>query len=342
MFKEALNKVVERKNLSMEEAREVMETIMTGKATNAQMGAFLTALRMKGETVEEVSGFAQVMREKATPVRTAKSLVVDTCGTGGDGAHTFNISTAAAFVIAGGGVPVAKHGNRSVSSKSGSADVLESLGVNLNLTAEQVGESIDKIGIGFLFAPSLHGAMKHAIGPRREMGIRTVFNVLGPLTNPAGAQGQVLGVFSPDLTEVIAGVLAKLGTRHAYVVHGYGGLDEVSLSGPTIVAEVHKGKITKFELDPVELGFELQPHEAIVGGSPEENAKIVRSVLAGKKGPHRDIVVLNAALGMIVGRKANSIADGVKLANQSIDCGNAMGKLVELIRFSNNYQSLVG
>ncbi len=332
--KEAISKVIAGENLSQAEASGAMDEIMSGQATDAQIAAFITALRMKGETPEEIAGCAQVMRDKATPIHTRHPLVVDTCGTGGDGAQTFNISTTVAFVLAGAGLPVAKHGNRSVSSRSGSADVLEALGVKLSLNPEQVGRCLDEIGIGFLFAPALHGAMKYAAGPRKELGIRTIFNILGPLTNPAKAQVQVLGVFDPNLTETLAQVLARLGTRQAYVVHGDQGLDEVALSGPSKVTQTVCGDVRTFYVDPVEYGLHKAQTAALAGGSAEDNARITKQVLQGAKGPCRDVVLINAALGLMAGNRAGNIEEGLDLAAKSIDSGAALGKLEELVQFS--------
>lgn len=337
MIKAAIDRVVRGEHLSEEEAVNLMEDVMSGKATDAQIAAFITAMRIKGETVDEITGFARVMRQKATRVETRHPKVLDTCGTGGDGSHTFNISTTVAVVAAAAGVPVAKHGNRSVSSRSGSADVLESLGVNINLTSDQVGECIDELGIGFLFAPSLHGAMKHAIGPRREIGIRTVFNILGPLTNPAGAQAQVLGVYDPSLTEVMAGVLANLGTRSAFVVHGQGGLDEVSTLGTTRVSEVREGKMVTYYLDPNEYDMDYTDIDRLRGGTADENAAITLSILKGEKGPRRDIVLLNTAVALMAYGMVKSVPAGLKLAAQVIDSGDAERKLTELVRFTQNY-----
>ncbi len=337
MIKEAINKVVNGQHLTQQEAISLMDEIMSGKATDAQIASFITALRIKGETVEEITGFAKVMRQKATPVETTQPLLLDTCGTGGDGSHTFNISTTVAFVVAAAGVPVAKHGNRSVSSRSGSADVLEALGVNINLTPEQAGECIDRVGIGFLFAPALHASMKYAIGPRREIGIRTVFNILGPLTNPAGAQCQILGVYDPNLTEIMAGVLANLGARSAFVVHGEGGLDEVSISGPTKVSEVKEGSVVNYYIDPREYGIEYTPIEMLKGGSAEENAAITRSILEGEKGPRRDIVLLNAAVALVASGFATSIEEGIEKAGVVIDSGAAVRKLEELVELTQQF-----
>lgn len=339
MLREAIDKVVTGLHLNEAEAYNLMEEIMSGRATDAQIAALITAMRIKGETVDEITGFARVMRQKATRVPTAAPLLLDTCGTGGDGTHTFNISTTVAFVVAGAGVAVAKHGNRSVSSKSGSADVLEALGVNLELLPEQVGMCIDNVGIGFLFAPVLHGAMKYASGPRREIGIRTVFNILGPLTNPAGAQVQILGVYDHQLTEVMAGVLARLGTGAAYVVHGDGGLDEVSLSGPAKISEVKAGVIRTYSLDPAEFGIPRMTVSALQGGAAEYNAEITRRVLQGSPGPHREVVVINSALALMVAGKVDNVGEGIKLAQNVIDQGLAHARLTELIRYANEFRN---
>lgn len=339
MLRRAIDKVVAGEHLTEEEAHSLMEEIMSGRATDAQIAALITALRIKGETVDEITGFARVMRQKATRVPSGAPLLLDTCGTGGDGSYTFNISTTVAFVVAGAGVPVAKHGNRSVSSKSGSADVLEALGVNLGLTPEQVGMCIDKVGIGFLFAPALHGAMKYAIGPRREIGIRTVFNILGPLTNPAGAQAQILGVYDPNLTEVMAGVLAKLGTHSAFVVHGDGGLDEVSLSGPAKISEARNGTVRTFYLDPAEYGFQRISTGELQGGDAIQNAEITVRILQGESGPKRDIVVINSALALVAAGKVDNVGEGINLAQKVIDQGLAHDKLKELIRYTNEFRN---
>lgn len=338
MIKDAITKVVGGKHLSQGEAAALMDDIMSGRATDAQIAAFITALRIKGETVEEITGFAQVMRQKATPVKTGHSLILDTCGTGGDGSHTFNISTTVGFVVAAAGVPVAKHGNRSVSSKSGSADVLEALGININLTPEQVGECIDSVGIGFLFAPALHGAMKYAIGPRREIGIRTVFNILGPLTNPAGAQCQILGVYDPNLTEIMAGVLANLGTRSAFVVHGAGGLDEVSNLGTTKISEVKDGKVVTYYMDPQKHGIDYASPEQLKGGTAEENAAITRSILEGEKGARRDIVLLNAAVALMAAGTVQTLAEGIEKAAAAIDSGAAIRKIAALAEITQGFK----
>jgi len=335
-IKEAIAKVIERQDLSEVEAEAAMTQIMQGQATPAQIGAFLTALRMKGETVSEIAGCARAMRRSAVAVhpRRAKTLV-DTCGTGGDGAGTFNISTTAAFVVAGAGQPVAKHGNRSISSRCGSADVLEALGVNLDLTPEQVAACVDEVGLGFLFAPKLHPAMKHAIGPRRELGVRTIFNLLGPLTNPAGASAQVLGVYDPTLTEPLARVLGALGSRAAFVVHGADGLDELTTTGPNRVSALRNGRVETHTLDPASLGFPRARPEDLCGGDPQENAAITREILSGGlNGPRRDVVVLNAAAALVAGGRARTLPEGVRLAEHSLDSGAARRVLTHLIEFS--------
>lgn len=340
MFKTAIDKVIRGQDLTEEAAAILMDDIMSGRMTDAQIGSFITALRIKGETVAEITGFARVMRQKATTVSTIHSLILDTCGTGGDGSHSFNISTTVALVVAAAGIPVAKHGNRSVSSRSGSADVLEKLGVNLNLSPEQVGQCIDKVGIGFLFAPSLHSAMKYAVGPRREIGIRTVFNILGPLTNPAGAQVQLLGVYEPELTDIVAGVLAKLGSKSAFVVHGAGGLDEISTLGPTRISEVKDGQVTTYYVDPQEFGIPYAQTEDLKGGTAEENAIITRAILSGEMGPKRDIVVLNTAISLMAAGAVNSVPDGIMKACETIDKGLAAQKLDELIKFTGDVAEL--
>ncbi|AQS59729.1 anthranilate phosphoribosyltransferase [Desulforamulus ferrireducens] len=338
MISEAIKKVVAGVSLSENEARQTMQEIMEGLATPAQIACFLTALHLKGETAQEITGFARTMREKVTPVVTKRSGLVDTCGTGGDGANTFNISTACAFVLAGAGLPVAKHGNRSVSSKCGSADVLEYLGVAVNLTPQEAGLCLDKVGISFLFAPLLHGAMKHAAAPRKEIGIRTVFNILGPLTNPAFADRQVLGVYSADLAPVLAQVLANLGSKKSYVVHGSGGLDEVSLAGEALVYEVADGKVTRFTLNPEDYGLSRSPVSALAGGDVKMNARIIKNVLDGAPGPRRDAVLINAALGLMAGGLTQDLTVALRLAEEVIDSGKAKKKLEELVNFS---QSIV-
>ena len=315
----------------------VMTEVMEGEATPAQIAAFITALRIKGETVEEVTGAARIMRQKATRIDARSSVVVDTCGTGGDGSNTFNISTTTAFVVAAAGLTVAKHGNRAVSSSCGSADVLEALGVKIDAGPEIVEECLQEIGIGFLFAPRLHGAMKYAIGPRREIGIRTIFNMLGPLTNPAGATSQLIGVYDPKLTEMFAGVLRNLGTRRAFVVHGADGLDEATVTGETRVSELKEGLISTYNLDPLELFGETYPAADLKGGNAEENARITTEVLSGnRQGACRQIVVLNAALAIVAGGKAGTIQEGMAKAKECIDSGAALKKLQALIERSNS------
>jgi anthranilate phosphoribosyltransferase len=344
MIVEAIRRVVERGSLSRDEAFEVMDSIMSGQATDAQIAAFLTALRMKGETVEELIGFARVMREKVSPVKTRarvqtslsgtdREMLVDTCGTGGDATGTFNVSTATAFVVAGAGIPVAKHGNRSVSSLCGSADVVEALGVRLDLSPERVGRCVDEVGIGFCYAPLLHKAMKFVMLARREIRIRTVFNILGPLTNPARAAAQVIGVYDGALTGVMAEVLKELGTVRAFVVHGEDGLDELSTTGPSRVAELKDGRIRTGTVTPEEFGLPRAALADLRGGSAVDNAEIIRRILAGERGPKRDIVVLNAGAAIAAGGKAASIADGLALATQSIDSGAARERLDRLVAF---------
>jgi len=334
MIVDAIKTVIDNHHLTMDEAEQAMDMIMSGEATPAQIAAFITALRMKGETVDEISGFAKTMRNKASRIVLESADVVDTCGTGGDQLDTFNISTTAAFVVAGAGVTVAKHGNRSVSSKSGSADVLEALGIKIDLTPEQVKRCIEEVGIGFIFAPNFHLAMKHAIGPRREIGVRTVFNILGPLTNPAGATAQLLGVYDPKLTETMAMVLGNLGARHALVVHGHDGLDELSNTGESIISELKDGTVKTYTIIPEQCGMKRAAIEDLRGGTAEDNAKITVDILKGRKCPKRDVVILNAAAALIAAGKAESFDDGVKLARESIDSGKAMEKLEALKKCS--------
>ncbi|AGB40386.1 anthranilate phosphoribosyltransferase [Halobacteroides halobius DSM 5150] len=336
-MRRVIKKVVNGQNLDIEESKETMSAIMGGKATDAQIGSFITALRTKGETIEEITGAAQVMRQKAAPIATNQDLLVDVCGTGGDNLDTFNISTTTAFVVAGADIAVAKHGNRSVSSKSGSADVLENLGVNLNLTPAQVGQCIDKIGIGFLYAPTFHQAMKHAIGPRKEIGVRTIFNMLGPLTNPASAQVQLLGVYDPQLTEPIAHALNNLGVKAAFVVHGLVGLDELSTVGKTKVSQLQEGEVETYQLAPEDIGLKEATAEQLAGGGPAENAEITRQILAGELGPKRDIVLLNAAAALVAAGKAIDLSAGVNLATKVIDEGLALEKLEQLIAVTNQF-----
>ena len=339
MIREAISQLLEGQSLTALQAEGVMDEVMTGEATPAQIAGFLVALRVKGETVDEITGCARAMRRAAVRVPRRRPYVIDTCGTGGDRSGSFNISTTTAFVVAGAGLGVAKHGNRSVSSRSGSADVLEALGVSLDLTPDQVGQAVDEIGIGFLFAPRLHPAMRYAIGPRRELGVRTVFNVLGPLTNPARAEAQLLGVYDGDLTEAIAYVLKGLGSRAACVVHGHGGLDELTTTGPNRVSyfglQSGNGSVVTEMIYPGDLGFSLADRAALVGGDPAENARITRDVLSGiDRGPRRDVVLLNAAAALWVGGMAAELPAGVARAAESIDSGAALGCLERLIAFS--------
>ncbi len=332
-IQDAIAKLVERMDLTEAEAEEAMKYIMSGKATQAQIGSFLTALRTKGETVEEITAFARVMREFAARISPkVDGLLVDTCGTGGDEIKTFNISTAAMFVAAGAGVRIAKHGNRSVTSKAGSADVVEALGVRIDLPPEEVQRCIERIGIGFMFAPRFHIAMKHAIGPRKEMGIRTVFNILGPLTNPASAQAQVIGVYDATLTDKLARVLKKLGCERAIVVHGVDGLDEISTLGRTQVSELNRSGIRTYMIEPEDFGIERVKPDAIAGEELEENVRMLLRVLHGETGPKRDIVLLNAAAAIVVGGKAGDLREGISIASDSLDSGRAYEKVVQLVK----------
>ncbi|MCY4469933.1 MAG: anthranilate phosphoribosyltransferase [Thiotrichales bacterium] len=331
----AIRAVIERRDLDGAQMTGVMHAIMTGECTPAQVGGFLVGLRMKGETVEEIAAAAAVMRQLATQVVVDKSHLVDTCGTGGDASGTFNISTASALVAAGAGARVAKHGNRSVSGRSGSADVLEAAGVRLDLAPERIARCIDEAGVGFLFAPAHHGAMKHAIGPRREMAVRTIFNVLGPLTNPAGALRQVIGVFDRDLVEPLARVLGELGSEHVLVVHSEDGLDELSLGAPTHVAELRDGAVRSFVVDAGELGFASAPVESISVDSPAASLDVIRSVLAGDSGPAADITVLNSAAAIYVSGIASNLEDGIRRARESIGSGQAANALERLVAISN-------
>jgi len=333
MIREALERLVNRQDLSAAEAESVMGGIMRGEATPAQIAAVLTAFRMKGETVEEVAGCARAMRAAATPVACRAAVVADTCGTGGDGRQTFNVSTAAAFVVAGAGLTVAKHGNRAVSSRSGSADVFEALGVRLDLTPDRLSACLDEVGIAFLFAPALHPAMKHAIGPRREMGVRTLFNLLGPLANPAGARVQVLGVFSPDWVEPMARVLASLGTQGAFVVHGADGLDEFSTTGPNRAVRVAGGEVSPVVVDPAALGLPAARLDDLAGGDAVMNAALTVEVLKGARCPRRDVVLLNAAAVLVAAGTVPDWPAGLARAAESVDSGAAMRKLEALRRF---------
>jgi len=336
MIQEAIAKLVERENLSVEESTATMSEIMGGEATPAQISAFLIALRMKGETVEEIAGCARVMRERATRIDPGEGVVVDTCGTGGDVKGTFNISTATALVVAGAGVKVAKHGNRSFTGKTGSADLLESLGVNIEADVVVVERCLQEVGIGFLYAPLLHGAMKHAVGPRREIAVRTVFNILGPLSNPAGADRQMIGVFDADLTERMARVLKELGSTHCFVVHGDDGMDEVTLCACTQVSELVDGEVKTYHIGPEDLGLARAELSDFVVDSPEASSKIVQSVLFGEQGPARDIVLANAAVVLRSADKAEDWPVAVGLAAESIDSGRAQETLDKLVTTSNS------
>ncbi|HEY5512762.1 MAG TPA: anthranilate phosphoribosyltransferase [Geomonas sp.] len=349
MIRKAIARVVERDDLSESEMIEVMDQIMSGGATPAQIASFITALRMKGETVDEITGAARVMRDRALPIRVGKSVlgmdrddinldretILDTCGTGGSGTNSFNISTTVAFVVSACGVKVAKHGNRAVSSSCGSADVLEALGVNLDITPETVERSIAEVGIGFLFAPALHGAMKHAIGPRREIGIRTIFNILGPLTNPAGADCQVLGVYREDLVEKLAYVLKKLGCRRGFVVHGLDGMDEITLTGGTRIAEVTPAGVEVRLISPEDFGLERCAMAELHGGDAAGNAVIVNEILSGCDGARRRIVLLNAAFSLVAAGKATGVMDGLQQAAEAIDSGRAAAQLARLVALTN-------
>jgi len=339
MIKEAIKIVVNGNSLSVTEAAEVMEKIMTGKTTPAQFAAFVTALRIKGETVDEITGLASVMRAKAIPVIVTPP-VIDTCGTGGDSSYSFNISTTAAFVAAGAGLKVAKHGNRAMSSHCGSADVLESIGVKIDLGADAVAQCLEKVGIGFMFAPIFHPAMKYAAAPRREIGIRTVFNILGPLTNPARAESQVIGVPLEELGEKIAFVLQHLGTKHSLVVHGRDGLDEISISGSSLVWDVNQDRVLPpFEVSPDNFGFERASMTEIKGGTTKQNAQILRDILNGERGAKRNIVVMNAAAALVAGNRASNLKEGARIARETIDTGRAQAKLDELVSLSHSLSS---
>jgi anthranilate phosphoribosyltransferase len=344
MIHEALDKLIKGEDLSRAEAQAAMEQILSGHASTEQIAALLVALRIKGETVDEVVGFALAMRHHATPIFPAgrnhpDEVIVDTCGTGGDARGTFNISTAVAFVVAGAGVRVAKHGNRSTGSRCGSADVLEALGMKIELPPERVAESIEQIGIGFLYAPAMHAATRYAIPARRELRVRTVFNLLGPLTNPAGASAQIVGVYDASVTELVAQVLGELGVQRALVVHGADGLDEISISGETSIAEFRDGAVRSYTVVPEDFGLRRAPLEAIRGGDVARNAEIIHQILGGtlvphEHGPHRDIVLANAAGALVAARRATDYLDGVRLAAESIDCGAARAKLDALVAFS--------
>jgi anthranilate phosphoribosyltransferase len=334
VIQQALGRLLDGHDLTRNEARGTMTVIMAGEATDAQIAGFLVALRAKGETADEIAGCAEAMREHVLAVKPKRDDLVDTAGTGGDNAHTLNISTAAALVAAAAGAGVAKHGNRAVSSSSGSADVLEALGFELELPADRIERSIDELGFGFLFAPSHHPAMRHAAPVRRELAARTVFNVLGPLTNPAGARAQVVGVYAPDLVPTIATVLARLGSRHAFVVHGAGGIDELSPAGPNLVCEVAGGKVRRREIDPRDFGVPRCRPAELAGGSPAENAAAIREIFAGAKGAKREAVLLNAGGAVAAGGHARDLEEGYRVAGEALDSGAAGERLEELIAFS--------
>ena len=330
MIREAIAKLVKCEDLSKNEMELAMEEIMTGQALPTQIAAFLTAMRIKGETIDEITGGAETMRRHATKIKTRHPVVLDTCGTGGDECQTFNVSTITAFVVAGAGVIVAKHGNRSVSSRCGSADLLKALGVNIDAEEQTVSKCIDETGIGFLFAPALHKAMQYAIGPRKEIGIRTIFNILGPMTNPAGATNQLLGVYDPGLAELIAKALGRLGSKHALVVHGKDGLDEVTTTDKTMISELKGGRVKTYEISPRDFGIKKAKAGDLKGGEPAENAKIAMDILSGEKGPKYDIVVLNAGCAIYAADKALSIKEGIRSAEESLESGLALEKLQAL------------
>jgi anthranilate phosphoribosyltransferase len=348
MITEALQQVANhRRSLTREQARQLMSAILAGQATDAQIAALLVALHMKGETVEEIVGFAEAIRAAAAPLAihnstldvsgTERDALVDTCGTGGDASNTFNISTATSFVVAGAGVRVAKHGNRSVSSKCGSADVMEALGVNINLPPARLSACLEQVGIAFLFAPSMHSAMKYVQPARRELRLRTVFNLLGPLTNPARASAQVVGVYSRDLVEKVAQALSMLGLKRALVVHGSDGLDEITISGVTYVSEVRNGSVASYEVSPEQFGLARASLEALTGGDAQANAEIIQAILAGENSPKRDVVLLNAAAALVAAGRADSMAEALPVATQSLDHGAASAKLRALVRFTRSH-----
>ncbi|MGE3151823.1 MAG: anthranilate phosphoribosyltransferase [Nitrospiraceae bacterium] len=339
MIKAAIAKLADRGDLSEKETEEVMLEIMEGQATPAQVSGFLMGLRVKGETMEEIAGAVRAMRAKATRVRIGVKGVLDTCGTGGDRSHTFNISTTAAFVAAGAGLTVAKHGNRSVSSKCGSADVLAALGVRIDLAPDRIAACIDEVGIGFLFAPLYHEAMKHCAGPRQDLGVRTLLNILGPLTNPAGATVQVVGVYDERLTDMLCRVLVHLGAQHCFVVHGMDGLDEISVTDRTRVAEGKRGVVSSYFVEPKDFGLTRVPLKELTGGMAEDNARIVRDILQGRRGPKRDVVCLNAAPALVAGGLAKNLHEGYQQAAKVIDSGAAAEKLEKLIRFTQQERS---
>ncbi|GIM29810.1 anthranilate phosphoribosyltransferase [Clostridium polyendosporum] len=329
MINNYVERLIVKENLSEEEMTLIMDNIMEGKLTNSQIASFLTALRIKGENVDEITAAARVMRSKVIPLGKIDEFTIDTCGTGGDKKGTFNVSTAVSMIAAAAGITVVKHGNRSVSSNCGSADVLETLGVNISMAPEDVYQCIKEVNIGFLFAPTFHPAMKYAAVPRREMGIRTIFNILGPLTNPASANGQVLGVFSPALTESLAKVLKNLGTERAMVVHGLDGMDEITLSGDTQVSELRDGEIETYIINPSDFGLKTSDMSEVIGGDSKKNAQIIIDIFNGENGSKRDIVLLNAAAALVVGKKAKDMNEGIEMAKEIIDSGKAMKKLNE-------------
>ena len=334
MFKENLSKIVKREDLNEEQMSQMITEIFSGNITDAQIAAMMAALATKGETFEELAGAARAMRRKALRIQTSTSTVVDTCGTGGDGAHTFNISTTTSFVVAACGVTVAKHGNRSVSSQCGSADLLEALGVKLDTAPEIVEEAVHEIGIGFLFAPLYHGAMRFAAKARKEVGLRSIFNMLGPLTNPAGANCQLLGVYAPELTEMFAHALQLLGAKRAFVVHGHDGLDEISVCAPTRISELKDGFIRTYDISPEQyFGEQAEPAD-LLGGNPEENAQITRNILNGEKGPKRNVVLINAAAALVAAGQAEDFKQGIQMAETAIDDGTAAKKMEALIKYS--------
>lgn len=334
MFTENLSRIVNRKNLNEEQMSQMITEIFSGNVTDSQIGAMMAALATKGETFEELAGAARAMRRKALRIQTSADTVIDTCGTGGDGAHTFNISTTTSFVVAACGVTVAKHGNRSVSSQCGSADLLETLGVKLDTPPEIVEEAVLDIGIGFLFAPLYHGAMRYAAKARKEVGLRSIFNMLGPLTNPAGANCQLLGVYAPELTEMFAHALQLLGAKRAFVVHGHDGLDEISVCAPTRVSELKDGLIRTYDISPEQFFSELAEPADLLGGNPEENAQITRNILNGEMGPKRNVVLINAAAALVAAGKAEDLGQGIRMAETAIDEGAASQKMEALIKFS--------
>jgi len=334
MFKENLSKIVKREDLNEEQMSQMITEIFSGNITDAQIGAMMAALATKGETFEELAGAARAMRRKAIRIQTSAATVVDTCGTGGDGAHTFNISTTTSFVVAACGVTVAKHGNRSVSSQCGSADLLEALGVKLDTAPEIVEDAVHDIGIGFLFAPLYHGAMRFAAKARKEVGLRSIFNMLGPLTNPAGANCQLLGVYAPELTEMFAHALQLLGAKRAFVVHGHDGLDEISVCAPTRVSELKDGLIRTYDISPEQFFSGLAEPADLLGGNPEENAQITRNILNGEKGPKRNVVLINAAAALVAAGQAEDLKQGIRMAESAIDDGAAANKMEALIKYS--------